>query len=196
MSEIDLEAVTRPNWEFSKFDPELIGDNLSQGWELKRTSLQNARLLAQVSGANFQDEVAQAVQGSADEIIRLSQEVDDYFKPYTYILFAWIAYNFGHGDPSCANFHNWAGLVISGNREAFIKAKTKLLPHLIEYSQNIQKHVHPELIHILETPHQLHYTARRIPEVIYTDNKDEFQIIWPKKDLKKAVGNPPFIIKL
>lgn len=193
--EQDLENITKPNWEFSKFDLDLIGENLKPGWEHNKTPLQMSRLIAQIPGANFQDEVAQAVQGDADEILRITAELKEHFAPYAYDLFAWIAYNFGRGDPGCANFHNWAGLVISGNKEAFFAARDKLMPVLKEFHDK-EKPIHPELISILNRPYQIHYTARRIPKVTYSNKDSCFDIEWPKKYLKKTAGKPPTKIKL
>jgi len=191
--ELDLEKIIKPNWEFSKFDLDLIGENLKPGWEHNKTPLQMARLIAQIQGANFQEDVAQAVVGDAEEIKKAMDEMNKYY-PHPYELFRWVVYRIAHGDPKCANFHNWATLTVIGNMDAFIKV-APILREIIEKDKSVNM-LHPELQAILETPNQIHYSARRIPKVTYVQEKNQLEIEWPKKDLRRTVGKPPTKIKL
>lgn len=110
-----------------------------------------------------------------------------------YKLLSWLSYNVGRGDPNCANYANWAGLMVEGNFDQFKEGWPLIKTKLANYNP-ARTPVHQELQEIIDDkPFSTHFTAMRIPRVTLRKNSLMFE--WP--DLTgNLVGTPTREIKL
>lgn len=158
-------------------------------------SLTVARVCAQVLGPNEQNGVSQAVQGETDEVERFFRILAEmgYAGDSPYKLLSWIGYHIGRGDPNCANYFTWAGLLMEGNLDVFARIRDKMMVVLRTYHPE-RTDVHPELCEILNRGYgSTHFTSVRIPRVTLSSDESCLWIEWPG-DLSGTVGTPPVVI--
>ncbi|MFZ6034664.1 MAG: hypothetical protein ACOYUB_00735 [Patescibacteria group bacterium] len=179
----------------TEMPPKMIGIKKSSEYNPK-DPLQKARVIAQTLGANYQDDIAQAVHGDPDDLAaayKKTQTITDGDFDMAYKLLSWLSYNVGRGDPNCANYANWAGLMVEGNFDQFKAGWHLIKTKLADYNP-ARTPVHQELQEIIDNkPFSTHFTAMRIPRVTLRKNSLMFE--WP--DLTgNLVGTPTREIKL
>lgn len=154
-----------------------------------------ARICAQVLGPNEQNGVRQAVQNESEEVERFSKILADmgYAGDSPYKLLSWLSYHIGRGDPNCANYFTWAGLLMEGNLDVFVRIRDKMLSVLQTHHPE-RLDVHPELQRVLyEDCGSIHFTAVRIPRVTLSSDERHLRVEWPG-DLSGTVGTPPAVV--
>lgn len=146
-------------------------------------------------GPNFQNHLAQAIQGRPEDLDFFYEYLSGVYHNQVYELLSWVSYYFAKGDPNCANYQSWSGYLIQGSITAFERAREDLVKVLGRYKPE-RKPIHPELTKLLDEPYMVHFSATRIPKVIYNKEKKLFILKWPKNGLSKCVGVAPEIVKV